>query len=107
MRILAPILILLLSASLGCPIMEELNKANAKMDEIVKVKPKKEAELAAESGAKKDPLQRSKDWWNSARSLNSKSVSPAIVNCRLGGRSQFMARDECLNRGGDPGNAAG
>jgi len=105
MRLLAPILILLLSASLGCPIMDELNKANAKMDEIVKVKPKKEAE--AEAGAKVDPLQLSKDWWNSARSLNSKSVSPSIVNCRLGGRSQFMTRDECLNRGGDPGNVSG
>jgi hypothetical protein len=107
MRLLAPILIVLLSTSLGCPIMDELNKANDKMDEIVKTKPKKDEDREADASTKLGPLERSKQWWKSARSLDSDKVSPSIVTCRVGGRSQFMSRDECLSRGGNPGRASG
>lgn len=86
--------------------MDELDNANAKMDEYAKVKPDEKAELA-DDGAKIDPLRASKEWWNSVRSLNSEKVSPSIVNCRLGNSSQFMTRDQCLSRGGNPDRISG
>ena len=58
MRILAPMLILLLSTSLGCPIMDELNKAKAQMDEYAKVKPEEETDLASEAGNQGNALLR-------------------------------------------------
>ena len=104
MRLLVPILILILSPSLGCSIMDELNKANDEMDEFVGTE--EEEELAAEK-AKPDPNALSKQWWESAKSLDTKELSPSIVSCRLGGGTQFMGRDECLSRGGNPKRASG
>ena len=105
MRVLVSLLTLLLSTSLGCPIMDELNNANEEMDEFVRKGAPEEEELAA--GQPQTVESRSKEWWGKAKSLDSRTLNPAIVSCRLRSGTQFMARDECLNRGGQPGNASG
>ena len=100
MRVFVPLLILFLSTSLGCPIMDELNAANEKMDILSNTKPDEEEEVA--EGEKFDPLERSKEWWDKAKSLNRKQLSPSIVSCRFRSGTQFMSRDDCLGRGGQP-----
>ena len=109
MRVLIPILILSVCASLGCPIMDELNNANEEMDKFVGTEEEEAAEStsAGTDGAPRTPQQISREWWDKARSLNSKPMSPSIVRCRLNRGQQFMARDECLSRGGQPGDVSG
>ena len=104
MRVFIPILILFLSTSLGCTIMDELDSANADMDEFVGIGAEEEEEVDSE-GQRPTSASLAKEWWGKAKSLDKKALSPAIVNCRLQSGSQFMSRDECLNRGGQPGTA--
>jgi hypothetical protein len=39
-------------------------------------------------------------WWQTARTLGSEPMDESIAGCRLGGRVEFMRRDDCLARGG-------
>jgi hypothetical protein len=64
---------------------------------------KKEAD---EKAAKKDgaaakaaPPQGA-SWWAKASSLSSEESTAKIVGCKLGGKTDFMTRDDCLARGG-------
>lgn len=41
-------------------------------------------------------------WWETARTLGSDPKNEAIAGCQLGGRVEFMLRDDCLARGGQP-----
>lgn len=101
MRILVPILALFVAASLGCSIMDELDNANDKMDEFAGTQAEEEAVEKA------SPRDIANEWWKTAKSLDKKKLSPSIVSCRIGGSTQFMARDACMNRGGNPGQASG
>ena len=102
-----PTLLLFVSTSLGCPIMDELNAANEKMAAF------SETQETEEEGAVngEDPATVAKKkiekWWGQAKSLSSQELSPAIVSCRLNTGTQFMTRDECLSRGGQPSRASG
>jgi hypothetical protein len=42
-------------------------------------------------------------WWGKARSLSSRDLDSGIVPCGLPGGTQFMRKDDCLSRGGKPG----
>lgn len=39
-------------------------------------------------------------WWETATTLGSEPMDETIAGCRLGGRVEFMRRDDCLARGG-------
>jgi hypothetical protein len=41
-------------------------------------------------------------WWQTARTLGSEAMDESIAGCQLGGRVEFMLRDDCLARGGQP-----
>ncbi|MEB2346267.1 MAG: hypothetical protein OZ948_16195 [Deltaproteobacteria bacterium] len=41
-------------------------------------------------------------WWETARTLGSDPKNEAIAGCQLAGRVEFMLRDDCLARGGQP-----
>jgi hypothetical protein len=41
-------------------------------------------------------------WWAKARTLGSEPGNEEIAGCQLGGRLEFMLRDDCLARGGTP-----
>jgi hypothetical protein len=41
-------------------------------------------------------------WWAKARTLGSEPGNEKISGCQLGGRLEFMLRDDCLARGGTP-----
>ena len=103
------LLIVSLSCVLGspaCMVIEEVDNAAAKMPNA-RTRPSTESETSPEPGssfaAKKDAvLERSQQWWDRATSLSSESVDSKIAQCTLGGRTQFMSRDDCLARGGQP-----
>ena len=75
MRLLVPMLILVLSFSQGCSIMDELDNANAEMDEFVGIESEEE-----EVVEQLTPEQLLKEWWKTAKSLDAKELSPSIVN---------------------------
>lgn len=41
-----------------------------------------------------------KTWWETAKTLGSEESAADIVGCTLGGRLEYMERDDCLARGG-------
>jgi hypothetical protein len=41
-------------------------------------------------------------WWQTARTLGSEQKNEDIIACQVGGRTEFMMRDNCLARGGTP-----
>jgi hypothetical protein len=111
-RILWISLILCLSTSSGCMVMDELDSAAAMLPSKGKstdASKKEEAVVAATSGAEKRNaiLQRSKEWWNSATSLAPTGLKSSIVSCRLPEGTQFMSKSDCLSHGGKPGRVSG
>ena len=100
-----------LSTSSGCMVMEELDAAAAKMPVRAKSNaPEKDEAVASTAGTthKENPLlQKSKRWWKRATSLEASGLDASIVSCRLSGGTQFMSRDNCLSRGGDPQSVSG
>jgi len=105
-------LLLVVSTSNGCMVIDELDSAAALMPG--KGKSKNEAKqdasvVAATSGAERKNaiLRRSKEWWKSATSLAPAGLESSIVSCRLRGETQFMSKDNCLSRGGKPRSVSG
>jgi len=41
-------------------------------------------------------------YWQKARTLGSEPKNESIVGCTLDGRVEYMVRDDCLARGGEP-----
>lgn len=97
----------LLAMSSGCMVLEEMDAAAAKMPSSGKqsAEPEADAEMTAgRSGAEANPLlEKSREWWNEAKSFAPTGLESGIVGCRLGGSTQFMSKDDCLARGGAPG----
>ena len=92
-------LALLLSA--GCMVLDEVDAANAKMNSPGKSAKKAQAAEASPGTPARNPvLEQSKKWWKNASSLGSDSLDSRIVSCRIDGATNFMARDDCLSRGG-------
>lgn len=104
-------LIFCLSISSGCMVIDELDKAAAKMPNSAKSKADAEAEASGSAGSASEKanalLERSKQWWNSATSLSPTGLRSSIVSCRLEDRMRFMSKDDCLSQGGTPASAAG
>jgi hypothetical protein len=111
-RILWISLLLCLSTSSGCMVLDELDSAAAMLPSADKSKgeaKKDDAVAVAISGAEKRNaiLQRSKEWWNSATSLAPTGLKSSIVSCRLPEGTQFMSKSDCLSHGGKPGRVSG
>ena len=41
-------------------------------------------------------------WWRTASSVTSEESDASIAKCAVGGKTEFMQRDDCLARGGKP-----
>jgi hypothetical protein len=101
---------LLLGAATGCFVFDEVDKAaainNGPGDNAPRpAKPGSESAAAAKpaagaTAAAKPSAPAGKSWWESARSLTSEDSDAGITRCELGGRTEFMLRDDCLARGG-------
>jgi hypothetical protein len=104
---------LVLSFSLGCSIMEELDKGSAEMDKhspgaraLTAKKAAAAAEKEEKSGAKKvagvtaQARDAASKWWSNARSLAPDETNPEVVRCVLNGKDQYMASHDCQMRGG-------
>jgi len=65
-------------------------------------KPEKGTAVASAKDAGKGVVATGKEWWAKATTLGSEEMSGDIAGCRLGGRVEFMLRDDCLARGGVP-----
>ena len=86
---------LFLATALGCSVLDEIDDAHAKMGIGEEKKSEKQAANAEE------PVKKGIDW-SVSRSINTGQVDPSIINCKLGGATQFMRKDDCLSRGGRP-----
>jgi hypothetical protein len=94
----------------GCTVLDEVDKANAKMPSHGKkaVEAKAEATTTSAAGSRAQPLlEDSKRWWKNATSLAPKAVDASIVKCRLHGGTEFRSKDDCLSRGGVPQGVSG
>ena len=107
-------LLLCLSTSSGCMVIDELDSAAALLPATGKTKDagadgKDNSVAVATSGAAKKSaiLQQSKEWWNRATSLAPTGLESSIVSCRLREGTQFMSKDDCLSQGGKPGSVSG
>lgn len=95
--------LLALLALPGCMALDEIDKASSKMPSSSKSAKASKAEAAKGEAAAPNPLvEQSKEWWNSATSLSTKNVNASIVRCRMPSGTNFMAKDDCLGRGGVP-----
>lgn len=110
-RLLWISLVLCLSTSSGCMVIDELDKAAAMMPDTKKSKDagKDEAVASATSGSAKENalLKQSKEWWDRATSLAPTGLKSSIVSCRLRGGTQYMSKDDCLSHGGTPRSVSG
>ncbi|MEZ4332119.1 MAG: hypothetical protein R3F35_10215 [Myxococcota bacterium] len=98
-----------LSAGTGCMVMDELDSAAAKMpsDKSKKQDPKRDPSgeslgAAGRLAAAKSALdERSKQWWQEAKTMTPGESKPAgVVRCRMSDGLRFMAKDDCLVQGG-------
>jgi len=108
-------------ATTGCFALEEMDKS-AKLDNsysapgakvVAKTAgaadapepgaPKAKAGAAPGANAAAKPASPKGDaWWRTASSVTSEEGDSSITSCALGGRSEFMQREDCLARGGTP-----
>jgi hypothetical protein len=56
-------------------------------------------QVASAKGAKA-ATPAAPSWWETATTLGSEESNLDAVACKLGGRTEFMTRDDCLSRGG-------
>jgi len=90
-------------------VLDEVDAANAKMQKGKKAPasaPVAESNATPSRTDSSTLLQESKKWWTQATSVTSESMDSSIVHCRIDGSTQFMARDDCLSRGGQPGKTS-
>ncbi len=104
--------LVVLIAAPGCMVLDEIDAANAQMKSASKSrsdagkssgKTAKSAPSGSGDAAERSLLERSQRWWEGASSVTTERVDASIVRCRLASGSQFMARDDCLARGGQAG----
>lgn len=97
-----------LSGTTGCMVMDELDSAAAKMPSD-KRKQQKKPDPSGESlgaagrlAAAKNALdERSKKWWQEAKTLTPGEGEPkGVVRCRLPEGLRFMTQEDCLVQGG-------
>jgi hypothetical protein len=108
---------LLAIAATGCFVFDEIDnagkfesapaapggKAVAKSAGAAEPGAEKPKAGATQAGAAAKPAAPSGDaWWRTASSVTSEEGDSSITSCALGGRNEFMQRDDCLARGGKP-----
>jgi hypothetical protein len=106
---------LLAIAVTGCFVFDEIDnagkfepppgsKAVAKSAGAAEPGAEKSKAGATPAGAAAKPAAPSGDaWWRTASSVTSEESSDSsITSCALGGRTEFMQREDCLARGGKP-----
>jgi hypothetical protein len=109
--LLVTFLVLGLSTSTGCMVLDEVDKANAQMKSKARKTGQAKTATAASSGSADEAalekaralLEPSLEWWESASSFSAQEVDASVVRCDVGGSVQFMSRDDCRVRGGVPG----
>lgn len=98
----------LASLTTGCSVMDEMDKAAAKMPTKGKAADAKAGNgkpldaagrLAA---AKSQADQNAKKWWSQAKTMTPGQRPEGIVHCALGGELRFMSREDCAVQGGTP-----
>jgi hypothetical protein len=113
---LALALALATSGTLGCMVMDELDNAAAKMPDPANSKKKDpKSDPSGESlgaagrlAAAKNALdERSKKWWQEAKTMTPGEKPAGIVRCRMEGGTRFMAKDDCIVQGGKLVDGAG
>jgi len=99
-------LLLIASAASGCFLNEIDKSVNANKSKAQAVAgTAKQADDAAPkqvASAKdaKAAAPAGPSWWQTATTLGSEESNLDAVACKLGGRTEFMTRDDCLSRGG-------
>jgi hypothetical protein len=112
-RLLAALLVLALGMPLaGCWVIDEIDKGSALLDKHSNKanRAKREAEeaektAAASPKAKKNAVDeyfRQEEADGTTRTFTPGTLSKDIVGCRVGGSVQFMKREQCAARGGQP-----
>jgi hypothetical protein len=56
----------------------------------------------APAGANAQAQPAGPSWWETAKTLGSEPMDESIAGCQLAGRLEYMLRDDCLARGGQP-----
>ena len=87
----------------GCFVLEELEAGN----EIMERHSRSHAASASEAGAEETARAgeeggRRRSLWESGRPLDPREMDAGIARCHLEGSTSFMARSDCLARGGSP-----
>jgi len=95
---------LALGAGTGC-FLDEIDKSmELYPGQAAKTKAKEAAktEAAAKNKAGASSDSSGPSWWETARTIGPELRDGTITGCALGGRTEFMRRDNCLARGGRP-----
>lgn len=96
---------LALVAGTGC-FLDEIDKSMALYPghaaEQAKEKEKATAKANAAAAEKAGAKAAGPSWWETARTIGPELEDETITTCALGGRTEFMRRDNCLARGGRP-----
>ena len=109
------VVVLALSTSTGCMVLDELDTAAAKMPTTGKQKEENAKKAAGKPGSgaagqiatsKAAVLEASRQWWKQAKTINDGEAPEGIVSCRLPEGSKFMSKDDCVVQGGQPANAS-
>jgi len=103
-RLLGLALLLVVAALPGC-FLNEIDKSMENYAGASKTKRPPagaEAPAPAAGAAKAQAKPSGPSWWATARTLGSEPVDESIAGCQLAGRVEFMLRDDCLARGGQP-----
>lgn len=101
-------LLVALSGTSGCMVMDELDSAAAKMPSAKQPKKTGKDDPSGESlgaagrlaAAKSSLNARSQKWWQEAKTITPGEKNEGIVQCRLPEGAQFMSRDDCIVQGG-------
>lgn len=96
--VLLAVLLTALAAAPGC-FLDEIDKSMA-LYPGGKKEPEKPAKAPAGAPGGAPAAPAGPSWWETATTLGSEPIDETIAGCRLGGRVEFMRRDDCLARGG-------
>ena len=90
-----------LALTTGCFVIEEIDSGMALMEKHGGQHGNRTAE--AEEEAPKAAGKVDLEYWENARTITSGEGSKDVTSCNLRGQLQFMKRDDCIRRGGQPG----
>ena len=89
--------------STGCFVVEEIDSGMKLMEKHGGQHGNRTAQAEAEAEEAKPSRGVDLEYWKSARTITSGERSKDVTSCNLRGQLQFMNRDDCIRRGGEPG----